>query len=234
MASKKASKTKKVAPKKAAKRPLVKAAPKAASKKQKLAPSPAPVVEIVKEDNMVGLTMPSPETPSSDKKRAGSPSARWSTQNAAKRALARKFPFVDEKRMDAMRNSAGESPCQWVLNEMSKHKNHQEYLKSSFWVALEEEFDLSAASVFDALPPPESEQSFDEELFTAIRTSEANNPAERSPRLYIKFSLYAGVINETEFHGALKGSRIRKNVSAEHSHKMQVAMPTHKFESKMF
>ena len=140
---------------------------------------------------------------------------------SADRALKEKFSHIAPERLDAVRNSKGETPAKWVEKEMAANSGKNQYLKSSFWQSLIEEFDLQGTSVFDELPLPEKAQAFDPELLEAIGAAEDSNPSARSPARFLKFFEYASGLNETEIYGALQGSKVRVNVTAKHSQEMQ-------------
>ena len=146
---------------------------------------------------------------------------RRTEMEAADRALKKKFSHVDPCKLDSLRNAAGVSAAERVLEEMRRVAKKGEYIKSKFWVDLEGEFDLSGQSVFLMLEEPASPEQVNPELCEAILKTVDENPAMRQCEDLEAILAHSGPCNMTEFYGLLFACRPQPNLSLKHREELE-------------
>ena len=194
------------------------AAPKKSSKEMEAAPkkntkSLHAVLEATKRKADVMMDLMDSVEPSP--KQFSAPGTRTDLR-AADRALSKKFPSISQERMDSLRNKDNESPADVVTKEVATRRGAFKYLSQEFWVRLEEEFDLLAASAYDSVPEPELSEAVQRDLHAALMAPLNKNPALRQVDDLKSYFEYCEKLNETVTYGLLMGCKQQVGLSECH------------------
>lgn len=109
---------------------------------------------------------------------AGAAAAR----DAVTRLMRLKFSHVPKTRLETAVNGEGETLEQAIAAEVRKTTMTGEYIKSKFWVRIEEEFNLQCAD-WEALPQPDAQDdtdTYDMDLPDIMRLILGDNPATKT------------------------------------------------------
>ena len=80
--------------------------------------------------------------------------SRRDSNDAADRALKGKHSHISAERLDAIVDKNGVSPVEAVRGELKKMKSTDQYVKTQFWIELQQRYDLEGVTVFDGLEEP--------------------------------------------------------------------------------
>ena len=142
---------------------------------------------------------------------------------SADRALKNKFKHCTPERLDSLQNAAGERPVDWVEAEMIRNKATHQKIKTSFWLALEKEFNLATTTAhpLDRLPEPTEAEAVSKELFDAIQQTVNKNPGSRKVGPFASFLEYNRGLSESEIYGMLVACKPQLHLFPNHRVQME-------------
>ena len=103
-------------------------------------------------------------------------------------------------------------------------KSSEQYVKTQFWIELQQRYDLEGVTVFDGLEEPVLAQAVSKELWDCLQQARSANPSARTPLAFIRCLQYCEDLSDTEIYGALHGVKPQINISGRRSEMMTTAL----------
>ena len=175
-------------------------------------------------------SIPQPVPPRDDSPSRQRKLSRRDSNDAADRALKSKYSHISADRLDAIVDKNGVSLVEAVRDELKKMKSTDQYVKTQFWIDLQQRYDLEGATVFDGLEEPDQAETVSKELWDCLQQARCSNPSTRTPLPFIRCLQYCDGLNDTEIYGALHGVKPQINISSRHSEMMTIALLDFKAE----
>ncbi len=102
--------------------------------------------------------------------------SRRDSNDAADRALKGKHCHISAERLDAIVDKNGVSLVEAVRGELKKMKSTEQYVKTAFWIQLQQRYDLEGVTVFDGLEEPDQAETVSKELWDCLQQARCSNP----------------------------------------------------------
>ena len=79
-------------------------------------------------------------------------------------------------------------------------KSNEQYVKTQFWIELQQRYDLEGVTVFDGLEEPVLAQAVNKEVVDCLQQARSASPSSRTPLSFIIVLQYAEDLNDTEIY----------------------------------